>query len=126
MSLAAAINNAVGSAFIAIDDLKISGSATYRTLKVNDIKTHKTSYNYASDTVDIVQYDFTSQEKLDEGVNENDYKFLIQISELTQGIEDYKSIKVGSNVWDIEGIILRESSNSVVVYHMRLENAYAD
>ena len=126
MSLATAIQNAVGSAFIAIDDLKISGSATYRTLKVNDVKTQKITYNNLSDTINIVQYDFTSNEKLDEGVNDNDYKFLIQISELTQDIEDYKSIKVGSKVWDIHSIILRESSNSVVTYHMRLADANAD
>lgn len=123
MSLATAINNAVSSAFTAIDDLKVSGTATYNTLKVFDRVTQTNEYNDVSDTIDIVQYEFTSTEKLSEGINDTDEKFLIQLSDLTQDIEDYKKITVGSKVWDIEGIVLKESSNSVVVYHMRLHNA---
>ncbi len=123
MSLAIAINNAVGSVFTAIDDLKVSGSAVYKGIKVFNVNTQKNEYNYLSETIDIVQYDFTSQEKLNEGVNDNDYKFLIQISDLTQDIEDYQYINVGSKKWDIEKIILKESSNSVVIYHMRLASA---
>ena len=124
MSLAAAINNAVGSAFIALGDLVVSGDATYQTTKIFNSETQTNEYNYVADTIDkIVQFDFTSQEKLNEGVNDNDYKFLIQLSELTQNVEDYKFITVGSKIWDIESIILKESSSSVVVYHMRLRNA---
>lgn len=123
MSLATAINNAVSSAFTAIDDLKISGIATYATAEVRDVNTQTYTSNKSSDIVNIVQYDFSAQEKADKNIMANDYKFLIQISELTQDVEDYVFIQIGVKKWSIKDIILKESSDSVVVYHMRLQDA---
>ena len=123
MSLATAINNAVSSAFTAIDDLKVSAVATYATLEVRDVNTQTYSSNKSSDVVNVVQYDFTATEKQDANIMVNDYKFLIQVSELTQDIEDYVSIQIGVKKWLVKDIILRESSDSVVVYHMRLQDA---
>jgi hypothetical protein len=123
MGLMTTIQNATGAAFKAIGDLKVTGNAVYQSVKVFDPNKQKNNYVEKSDTCELVQYDFEASEKLTAGVLDNDYKFLIQRAELTQPIENYKTITIGSEVWDIEGIILKESSQSIVVYHMRLSNA---
>ena len=123
MGLKSLIQSATATAFTVLDDLPVTGSAKYKSTKVFDVNTQTNNWVYASDTCSIIQYDFTAQEKLIEGVSEHDNKFLIQRSELTQAIENYESIVVGSQTWDIESILLKESSESIVVFHMRLENA---
>ena len=120
MSLATAINNAVGSAFTAIDDLKTSGVATYIVSGVRDTENLTSLNTVGTDTVNIVQHDFTSMEKDKSNVRKDDVKFLIQISELTQNLKVYDFITVGSKKWNIESTILTEASDSIVIWHMRL------
>lgn len=120
MSLVTAINNAVSSAFVSIDDLKTSGVATYIISGIRDTENLTSLNTVGTDTVNIVQHDFTSMEKDKSNVRKDDVKFLIQISELTQNLKVYDFITVGSKKWNIESTILTEASDSVVIWHMRL------
>lgn len=122
MGLKALIQSATATAFNALDDLPVTGTASYKNQKIFDSATQTNNWTYNTDSCEIIQYDFTAEEKLSEGVSEHDSKFLIQRSELTQDIEDYELIVVGSETWDIQNILLKESSESVVIYHVRLEN----
>lgn len=123
MGLKALIQSATNVAFSALGDLPVSATVKYKTTKTFDPATQKNAWIYGSDTCSVIQYDFNSQEKLNEGVNESDTKILIQVAELTQAVEDYEIIIIGSKTWDIEKILLTESSESVVIYHGRLSNA---
>lgn len=122
MSLADLANELTAVAFDIAQSFEVSGSINYITGSIRDTNTQKNSIVYAFDTVDIVKYDFNLNEKLGEGINNSDQKLLIQRSQLTQDVEDYKTLDMGSEHWTLERILIKESSNSIVVWHARLKH----
>jgi hypothetical protein len=124
MSLAGVIQDAIGVAFDAVDDVKVAG-----TLTVNDNQAYDTSTRTYpdgtpdADSVEVIKYDFKYREIDGDRVRHGDTQIMVQLSELSSDYRAYQKFTetVSGKVWRVvnhDGI----SGEAAVIYHLRLAN----
>lgn len=121
MSLSAAINNAVKSAFDAVGDLKESFDFVSQGDQVYDPTTGQYTTDDVTDTVQGVKYDFEAREVDGEVVKRGDAKIIVQQSEFTETYRNYDHVNQGSKKWDIVSD-MTVPGDSVAIFHVRLQN----
>lgn len=122
MSLAGVLQDAVGAAFDAVDDVKVTGVIKATTGSTYDPATQtRTGGTVTSDTVELIKYDFKHSQIDGDRIRHGDSQFMAQASELTLDYRAYDEIMENSKTWRIinaEGI----PGDPAYIFHVRLSN----
>tara|TARA_R100001143_G_scaffold61969_1_gene64051 strand:- start:19106 stop:19483 length:378 start_codon:yes stop_codon:yes gene_type:complete len=124
MSFQAIIQDAVGVAFDAVDDVKVAG-----TLTVRDNQSYNTgTRTYPDgtpdvDSVEVIKYDFRAREIDGDRVRHGDTNIMVQLSELSSDYRAYQTFTetVSGKVWRVisfDGI----PGQAAVIYQLRLQD----